>query len=55
MQEGSPLLLHDPFYGNTFLCCLQQHRDHEAYPSLSDSFALQRHRLCSAAEVEHVR
>jgi hypothetical protein len=33
-QEGSPLLLHDPFYGNTFLCCLQQHRDHGAYPSL---------------------
>ncbi|SRR6266849_2772846 len=26
---GFSLLLHDLFYGNTFLCCLQQHRDHE--------------------------
>jgi len=29
VREGSPLLLHDLFYGNTFLCCLQQHRDQE--------------------------
>jgi hypothetical protein len=29
VREGFSLLLHDLFYGNTFLCCLQQHRDHE--------------------------
>src|SRR5258708_38325246 len=27
VREGSPLLLRDLFYGNTFLCCLQQHTD----------------------------